>query len=76
MIYIKDTGSNDPAYNIALEEYCFKNLRQFDEIFFLWRNEPTIVVGKYQNTIEEINSEYILSEEFQEVEQFITILTT
>ena len=58
MIYIKDTGSNDPAYNIALEEYCFKNLRQFDEIFFLWRNEPTIVVGKYQNTIEEINSEY------------------
>ena len=58
MIYIKSTGSNNPAYNIALEEYCFKNLKQFDEIFFLWINEPTIVVGKYQNTIEEINSEY------------------
>lgn len=58
MIFIKSTGSNDPAYNIALEEYCFKNLREYDEIFFLWRNSPTIVVGKYQNTIEEINTEY------------------
>ena len=51
-------NSNDPAFNIALEEYCFKNLREIDEIFLLWINEPTIVVGKYQNTIEEINTEY------------------
>ena len=58
MIYIKDTGSNDPAYNIALEEYCFKQLKDEDEIFLLWINEPSIIVGKYQNTIEEINSEY------------------
>ena len=50
--------SNDPAFNIALEEYCFKQLRDIDEIFLLWINEPTIVVGKYQNTIEEINTEY------------------
>ena len=51
-------NSNDPAFNIALEEYCFKKLRDIDEIFLLWINEPTIVVGKYQNTIEEINTEY------------------
>ena len=29
-----------------------------DEIFLLWINEPSIIVGKYQNTIEEINTEY------------------
>ena len=51
-------NSNNPAFNIALEEYCFKQLRDIDEIFLLWINEPTIVVGKYQNTIEEINTEY------------------
>ncbi|BBM51740.1 dihydrolipoyl dehydrogenase [Leptotrichia trevisanii] len=51
-------NSNDPAFNIALEEYCFKQLRDIGEIFLLWINEPTIVVGKYQNTIEEINTEY------------------
>lgn len=50
--------SNDPAYNIALEEYCFKNLKE-EEVFILWRNEPTIVIGKHQNAIEEINPEYV-----------------
>lgn len=50
--------SNDPAFNIAMEEYCFKNMLEHDEIFLLWINEPTIVVGKYQNTIEEINTSY------------------
>lgn len=58
MIYINN-NSNDPAYNIALEEYAFKKLRQFDSIFLLWINSPTIVVGRHQNTIEEINSDFI-----------------
>lgn len=52
-------NSNDPAYNIALEEYCFKNLVNEDEIFLLWINEPTIVIGKHQNAIEEINTNYV-----------------
>lgn len=41
-----------------MEEYCFKKLKDEDEIFLLWINEPSIIVGKYQNTIEEINTEY------------------
>lgn len=51
--------SNDPAYNIALEAYAFKELRDEEEIFILWINEPAIIIGKHQNTIEEINKEYI-----------------
>lgn len=51
--------SNKPDYNIALEEYCFKNLKQHDKIFILWINEPAIIVGKNQNTIEEVNTEYV-----------------
>ncbi|VWL85531.1 lipoate--protein ligase [Oceanivirga miroungae] len=58
MVYITNI-SNDPAYNIALEEYAFKKLKQFDSIFILWINSPTIVVGRHQNTIEEINTEYV-----------------
>lgn len=57
MIYYV-SNTNDTAFNIALEEYCFKNLKDQDEIFLLWINEPSIIVGKYQNTIEEINTEY------------------
>lgn len=58
MIYIVNK-SNDPAYNIALEEYCFKNLKQFDKVFILWINEPAIIVGKHQNTLAEINAEFV-----------------
>ena len=58
MIYIVN-NSNKPDYNIALEEYCFKKLLHHDKIFILWINEPAIIVGKHQNTIEEINSEYV-----------------
>lgn len=52
-----ENNSTDPYYNLAFEEYIFKNL---DEDFvLLWRNEPSIIVGKNQNTIEEINIDYV-----------------
>ncbi len=50
--------SNNPAYNIALEAYAFRELKTIDEIFILWINEPAIIIGKHQNTIEEINKEF------------------
>ena len=58
MKYIVNT-SNDPAYNIALEAYAFRELVNEDELFILWINRPAIIVGKHQNTIQEINKEYI-----------------
>ncbi len=56
MIVIKSDSLN-PYFNIASEEYFIKN---FDEdIFLLYRNDNTIVVGKHQNTISEINVDYV-----------------
>jgi lipoate---protein ligase len=47
----------DPYFNLAAEEYMLHN---FSENFFmLWRNENAIVVGKHQNTLSEINMDYI-----------------
>ncbi|WP_156285975.1 lipoate--protein ligase [Oceanivirga salmonicida] len=51
--------SNDTQFNIALEEYAFKKLLNEDMIFILWINKPSIIVGRHQNTIEEINAEYV-----------------
>lgn len=58
MLYIKNE-SNNPYFNLALEEYALKNLNFGDDIIILWINEPTVVVGRNQNTIEEINSKFI-----------------
>lgn len=47
----------DPYFNLASEEYF---LRNFDEeIIYLWRNDNAVIVGKHQNTIEEVNKEYV-----------------
>lgn len=58
MKYIRN-DSKDPYYNMAVEEYVIKNLDPTDEYFFLWQNSPTVVVGKNQNTIEEVNVDYV-----------------
>ncbi|HHZ02378.1 MAG TPA: lipoate--protein ligase [Tissierellia bacterium] len=58
MKFIENT-SIDPHYNLAFEEYVFKNLDIDDDIVLLWRNGPSIIVGKNQNTVEEINMEYV-----------------
>lgn len=50
--------SNNPAYNIALEAYAFRELQSEDELFILWINEPAIIIGKHQNAVQEINKEY------------------
>lgn len=51
--------SNNPHYNLAFEEYCFKNLPREEDYVILWINGPAIIVGKNQNTIEEINQGYV-----------------
>lgn len=51
--------SNNPHYNLAFEEYCFKNLPREEDYVILWINGPAIIVGKNQNTIEEINQAYV-----------------
>jgi lipoate-protein ligase A len=43
----------DPYFNIASEEYLLKNFS--DDIFMLYQNEPSIIVGKHQNAFAEVN---------------------
>ncbi len=47
----------DPYFNLATEEYLLKN--STDDIFMLWRGESSIVVGKHQNALAEINHAYV-----------------
>ena len=55
MYYLESTKT-DPSWNLALEQYVFDVL---DGCFMLWQNDNTIVVGKHQNTLEEINTDYV-----------------
>ena len=59
MRYYMETGSTDPAYNLAFEEYVFRNMVEPCPVLLLWQNEPSVIIGKFQNTVEEINYDYI-----------------
>ena len=58
MKFIESTWT-DPYYNLALEEYVFEKLDRSEDWLILWQNYNTIVIGKYQNTVEEINADYV-----------------
>ena len=58
MIYIESPSVN-PYFNLALEQYVFDCMDRNQVYFMLWQNENTIVVGKHQNTIAEINQEFV-----------------
>ena len=58
MIYI-ESPSTDPRWNLALEEFVFSYMDPSNEYFMLWQNHNTIVVGKNQNTIAEIDTDYV-----------------
>lgn len=53
-----ETGSNDPNYNLAFEEYLLLNHKEGD-LLMLWQNDNTIVCGVHQNVEEEINRAYV-----------------
>ncbi len=49
--------SKSPYLNLAIEEYMFSYCE--DDVFMLWQNEPTVVIGKNQNAFAEINVDYV-----------------
>ena len=49
--------STDPFFNVATDEYILKHLQE--DCFMLWRNDNAIIVGQYQNTLAEINYDYV-----------------
>jgi lipoate---protein ligase len=56
MLIIK-SPSSDPAFNIASEEYILESFPK--DVFLLYINDPSIIVGRYQNTNAQLNSDYI-----------------
>lgn len=48
-VRIIESKFNNPFFNLAAEEFFLNNNPEGVQTLFLWRNEPTIVVGKHQN---------------------------
>lgn len=53
-----DSPSNNAYFNIAVEEYLLHRFPT-EDIFLLYVNAPSIIVGKFQNTLAEINLDFV-----------------
>lgn len=53
-----ETHSTDPAYNLAFEEYVLTHYRS-GNILILWQNHNAVIIGRNQNTAEEINQSFV-----------------
>jgi lipoate-protein ligase A len=57
-MFILDSPSTDPYFNIAAEEYLLKE--RDGNYAFIYINAPSIIIGKHQNAYAEINLPWVL----------------
>lgn len=62
MLFIDNENITDPRVNLAIEEFALKHLDINETYLLFYINEPSIIIGKNQNTVEEINAEYVREE--------------
>ena len=58
MQYIRVRG-HDPSLNLALEEAFFSRVAPGKSWFLLWQNGPSVIIGRHQNALEEVNAREI-----------------
>lgn len=49
------SNSTNPYVNLATEEWLFRDSHTALHTLYLWRNEPTVVIGRHQNPFKECN---------------------
>lgn len=69
MIYWPDV-SRDPAVNFATEFYLADQKVSPDAVFMLWSTAPTVMLGKYQDALAELNLEYIDKQHIQVIRRY------
>ncbi|MEA3308994.1 MAG: lipoate--protein ligase [Chloroflexota bacterium] len=67
MLFVDNANQTDSRLNLALEEHLVKNLAINEELLLFYINAPSIIIGRNQNTLEEINTAYVKEHDVQVV---------
>jgi lipoate-protein ligase A len=59
MLFVENEPNRDPRVNLAIEEYLIKNIAPKEEILLFYINKPSIIIGRNQITVQEINVDYV-----------------
>lgn len=63
-----DNRNTDAYFNLAAEEYLLKNFSS--DIFMLWQNGPSVIIGKHQNIQAEVNLDFVREKQIKVVRRF------
>lgn len=58
MVYLESHETRSD-YNLALEQYVFDRMPKGESYLMLWQNRPAVIIGKYQNALEELHAGYV-----------------
>lgn len=67
MFFIDNSGITDPRLNLALEEYCLRNLDPQHDYLLLYINDPAVIIGRSQNAFQELDHEFVRQKGIQVV---------
>jgi lipoate-protein ligase A len=67
MLFVDNRGVTDARLNLALEEHVLRNAMEDDDLLLFYVNSPAIIIGRNQNTIEEIDSDVVAARGIQVV---------
>lgn len=59
MKYVDNRGITDARVNLALDEYLLRHVHEEEDLLLFYINAPSIIIGRHQNTIEEINADFV-----------------
>ncbi len=59
MRFVDNEGTTDPRLNLALEEYLLRQVEVDEPLLLFYVNEPSVIIGRNQNTLEEIDPDYV-----------------
>jgi lipoate-protein ligase A len=59
MLLIDNRGITDARINLALEEYVFRHKPAPEDFLLFYVNAPAIIIGRNQNTIEEVDADVV-----------------
>lgn len=59
MRFVDNRGLTDPRQNLALEEFLLRHVDVAEPLLLFYINEPAVIIGRNQNTLEEIDPGYV-----------------
>ena len=59
MLFVDNQNITDPCHNLALEEFLLRHVQIDEPLLLFYINEPSVIIGRNQNTLEEVDPEYV-----------------